>query len=407
MTALEPVDVPRPLAEDSAPAGRGRDLRAMSSADLEALVGSLGERPFRARQISRWLHQRGARSFEEMTDLSKALRAGLKERCEIGSLSLARVERARDGTRKYAFRTARGDVVESVFIPDASAEGRNTLCISSQVGCAIDCRFCLTASLGLRRNLNAGEIVEQLTRVKEDLAQTAEGEPVAEPQGLLPDGRLAAAGLPRFRALQARQPHEPPRIHNLVMMGMGEPLHNYEQTVRALHLFSSEDGHAMSPRRITVSTAGLAPRIPRLGRDTQVNLAVSLNATTDEIRDQIMPINRRYDIKTLLAACREFPLPERRRITFEYVLLKGVNDSLEDARRLVTLLRGLRSKVNLIPFNEHPKSPFERPAQAVIDRFQSVLVAQGLSVFVRTARGDDISAACGQLGVEVDRPAEG
>lgn len=387
MTALEPVDVPRPLAEASAPAGRGRDLRAMSSADLEALVGSLGERPFRARQISRWLHQRGVRSFEEMTDLSKALRAGLKERCEIGSLSIARVERARDGTRKYAFRTARGDVVESVFIPDASAEGRNTLCISSQVGCAIDCQFCLTASLGLRRNLNAGEIVEQLTRVKEDLAKASEGEPVAEAQG--------------------RLPHAPPRIHNLVMMGMGEPLHNYEQTVRALHLFSSEDGHAMSPRRITVSTAGLAPRIPRLGRDTQVNLAVSLNATTDEVRDRIMPINRRYNIKTLLAACREFPLPERRRITFEYVLLAGVNDSLEDARRLVSLLRGLRSKVNLIPFNEHPRSPFERPAQAVIDRFQSVLVAQGLSVFIRTARGDDISAACGQLGVEVDRQAEG
>jgi 23S rRNA (adenine2503-C2)-methyltransferase len=345
---------------------KGKDLRAMTLAEIEALVTEVGEKPYRAKQIHRWVHQRGARSLEEMTDLSKGLRQQLAERTELPVMSAATIERARDGTRKYAFKTAKGDVVESVFIPDASAEGRNTLCISSQVGCAIDCKFCLTASLGLRRNLSAGEIVEQLTRVKEDLG-------------------------------------EEQRVHNLVMMGMGEPLHNYEQVVRAIDLFTSEDGHNMSPRRITVSTAGLAPRIPRLGQDTRVNLAVSLNATTDEVRDRIMPINKRYNIEALLDACRAFPLPERRRITFEYVLLKGVNDTLDDARRLVGLLKGLRCKVNLIPFNEHPRSPFERPPQRTIDAFQRHLVDRGLSVFVRTPRGDDISAACGQLGLEVDR----
>lgn len=341
--------------------------------ELEAFVAELGERPFRAKQIYRWIHQRGARSVEEMTDLSKDFRKKLSENATLSNMNIATVEKARDGTRKYAFKTAKGDVVESVFIPDASADGRNTLCISSQVGCAIDCKFCLTATLGLRRNLSGGEIAEQLTRVKEHLRQ---------------DGVT----------------DEHP-IHNLVMMGMGEPLHNYEQLVKAIGIFTSEDGHKMSSRRITVSTAGLAPRIPRLGQDTAVNLAVSLNATTDETRDRIMPINKRFNIQTLLDACREFPLPERRRITFEYVMLEGVNDSMDDARRLVALLKGFRCKVNLIPFNEHPRSPFKKPSQAVIDRFQQHLMDRGLSVFVRTARGDDISAACGQLGVEVDRPS--
>lgn len=347
----------------------------MSLAELEALMAELGEKPFRAKQIFRWVHQRGARSFEEMTDLSKSFRAALSQKAEITSIHAATIERARDGTRKYAFKTSRGDIIESVFIPDASAEGRNTLCISSQVGCALDCKFCLTATLGLRRNLTAGEIVEQLTRVKDDLARDENGAPIEEPE----------------------------RVHNLVMMGMGEPLHNYEQLVRAIDIFTADEGHGMSGRRITVSTSGLAPRIPRLGHDTTANLAVSLNATTDEVRDRIMPINKRYNIKALLDACREFPLPERRRITFEYVMLEGVNDSLEDARRLVQLLKGFRCKVNLIPFNEHPRSEYKTPKQEVVDRFQRHLIDRGLSAFVRTARGEDISAACGQLGLEVDR----
>ncbi|MFO0724943.1 MAG: 23S rRNA (adenine(2503)-C(2))-methyltransferase RlmN [Myxococcota bacterium] len=360
-------------AREAAPAKKP-ELRSMGQAELAALVESLGERGFRAKQLFRWIHARGARDFDEMSDLSKGFRETLKAKTELSSLQAATIERAKDGTRKYAFRTARGDIIESVFIPDASAEGRNTLCISSQVGCALDCKFCLTATLGLRRNLSSGEIVEQLSRVKEDLAKG--------PEGPLP---------------------EPPRIHNVVMMGMGEPLHNYENLIRALSIMTSEDGHGMSSRRITVSTSGLAPRIPRLGRDSAVNLAVSLNATTDEVRDRIMPINKRYNIQALLDACREFPLPERRRITFEYVMLEGVNDSLDDARRLVGLLHGFRCKVNLIPFNEHPRSPFKQPSPAVVDAFRALLIDRGMSVFVRTSRGEDISAACGQLGVEVDR----
>ena len=346
------------------------DLRSLGLDALTDFVGELGEKPYRARQIFKWLHQRGARRFDEMTDLKKNFRGALSGRASISCLSPAKVERARDGTRKYAFLTSKGDTIETVFIPDASSEGRNTLCISSQVGCAIDCKFCLTASLGLIRNLTFGEIVEQVTRVKEDLGGEA----------------------------------SPPTVGNIVLMGMGEPLQNYGAVVEALATLSSELSHHISPRRITVSTSGLAPRIVRLGQDTSVNLAVSLNATTDEVRSRIMPINRRYNIAAVLDACRAFPLANRRRITFEYVLLAGVNDSDEDARRLARLLRGIRSKVNLIPFNEHPFSPFVSPTAERVVSFQRIVQGAGYSVFVRTARGDDISAACGQLGREVDRP---
>jgi 23S rRNA (adenine2503-C2)-methyltransferase len=339
------------------------DLRAMDLPAMEDLVVSLGEKPFRARQLHKWVHARGASSVDDMTDLSKRFRARLKDAVALPSMAIDRVQIARDGTRKYALRTGYGDIVESVYIPNASSEGRNSLCISSQVGCAIDCKFCLTASLGLVRNLSAGEIVEQVIRVRDDVGEAGS-------------------------------------IDNIVLMGMGEPLHNYTPLVKALHILSSDLGLAMSPRRITVSTAGLAPKIPRLGRDTRVNLAVSLNATTDEVRDRIMPINTKYNIAALLAACREFPLPERRRITFEYVLLSGVNDSDDDARRLARLVQPFRCKVNLIPFNEHSFGPFARPSPERVHDFQELVCARGVSAFVRTPRGDDISAACGQLGVE-------
>jgi len=348
------------------------DLRALSLPQTEALLESWGEPAYRGRQIVRWVHQRGVRSVDEMTDLSKSLRARLSERATITCLKTDKVEVARDGTRKYAFRTAHDDIIESVFIPDASAPGRHTLCISSQVGCAIDCKFCLTASLGLIRNLSPGEIVEQLTRVKEDLSKTF--------------GDAA------------------PPIRNVVMMGMGEPLANYGNLVPALRLMGSDLGHDMSFRRITVSTSGLAPRIPRLGRDVPVQLAVSLNATTDGVRSRIMPINDKYPIAELLDACRQFPLPPRRRITFEYVLLAGINDSDADARRLGRMLRSFRCKVNLIPFNEHPYVPFSRPSAERVSAFQELVARSGVSVYVRTPRGDDISAACGQLGVEVEAP---
>lgn len=373
------------------------DLRQLSLAELEVFFRELGQPAYRAQQVFRWLHQRGVRRFEEMTDLSKDLRETLEAHATCAPMEIAKVERAADGTRKYALRTAHGDVCEAVFIPDASAQGRNTLCISSQVGCAIDCKFCLTASLGLLRNLGPGEIVEQITRVKEDL--------------VLHPHRSARPAVPDFAdevdddsVPQAAPGPAPQLIGNVVMMGMGEPLQNYNAVITALQTMGSPLSHHISPRRITVSTAGLAPRIPRLGQDVPVNLAVSLNATTDEVRDRIMPINKKWNIKALLAACQEFPLAQRRRITFEYVLLADTNDSDEDARRLVRLLRPFRCKVNLIPFNEHPYSPFKRPSRERVARFQSIVGAAGMTVLVRTPRGDEISAACGQLGAEVDAP---
>lgn len=376
VTELDPRES-APLAADDV----RFDLRNATIESLEGFLVELGQPSYRAKQIFRWIHQRGVRTVEEMSDLPKALREELGARARLDSLEVARVERASDGTRKYAFKSARGDVVEAVFIPNASAEGRNTLCISSQVGCAVDCQFCLTASLGLVRNLGAGEIVEQITRVKEDLA------------GGPPDG-----------SKPPRDDDDVPRIGNIVMMGMGEPLQNYKALIPALKTMTSELGHHISPRRITVSTSGLVPRIERLGHEVPVQLAISLNATTDEVRDAIMPINKKWNIEQLLDACRKFPLPARRRITFEYVMLAGVNDSDDDARRLVKLLKGIRSKVNLIPFNEHPYSPYKRPEEDRVAAFRAILENAGYTVLVRTARGDDISAACGQLGAEVNAP---
>lgn len=388
------------------PADGPVDLRSLTLPALEGLLGASGQPAYRAKQVFRWIHQRGVRSVDEMTDLSKDLRARLNDETTLLSMEISKVERAADGTRKYAMKTATGDVVESVFIPDASADGRHTLCISSQVGCAVDCKFCLTASLGLLRNLSFGEIVEQITRVKEDLAR--------HPHDILPDRAPApASDRPRVSAQAPRDARaaeradtktSEPRIGNIVMMGMGEPLANYGQLIPALKTMSADLGHHISPRRITVSTSGLAHRIPKLGEDVPVNLAVSLNATTDAIRDRIMPINKRWNIAALLEACRRFPLPPRRRITFEYVMLKGINDDDADARRLVKLLRGIRSKVNLIPFNEHPYSPFKRPDPERVESFQRIVGQAGFTVLVRTPRGDDISAACGMLGAEVEAP---
>ncbi|MBX2811326.1 MAG: 23S rRNA (adenine(2503)-C(2))-methyltransferase RlmN [Myxococcales bacterium] len=366
------------------------DIRNASLVSLEAWLSSLGESPYRAKQIFRWLHQRGARSFNEMTDLSKELRQRLGQQAVINCLEISSREIARDGTRKYALRGHRSDTIEAVFIPDASSSGRNTLCISSQVGCAIDCQFCLTASLGLIRNLESGEMVEQITRVKEDLEHSASLE------GKEQHGDYLPASLSRSGRV--------PSIGNIVFMGMGEPLQNYSRLVEAVGIITHSLGHHISPRRITVSTSGIVPKIEQLGRDTSVQLAISLNATTDDIRDQIMPINRRWNIQALLRACRQYPLKERRRITFEYVMLAGLNDTDEDAYRLVKLLRGLRAKVNLIPFNEHPYSPYQRPSASRTAKFQAILRSRGYTVLIRTPRGDDISAACGQLGVEVQAP---
>lgn len=339
------------------------DLRALSVEELGALVASLGERPFRARQVFRWLHRKGAASLDEMTDVPKALREGLAARTALRTLVPAAEQVSRDGTVKWTWRTWDGRLLESVFMPEP---GRKTLCVSSQVGCGVGCTFCLTGTLGLARNLGAGEIVDQVHRANRRLVELRVGE--------------------------GERP-----LTNLVFMGMGEPLANYENLRAALGVLLSEDGPNFSHRRVTVSTAGLVPAMRRLGEETPVKLAVSLNATTDAQRDAIMPINRRWPIADLLAACREFPARNGRRITFEYVLLAGVNDSPEDARRLAGLLRGIPAKVNLIPYNENPGLGFRAPDDARVSSFQEDLASRNLTVVVRRDRGRDISAACGQL----------
>jgi 23S rRNA (adenine2503-C2)-methyltransferase len=290
------------------------DLRAMTLADAEALAVASGWPRFRGEQVWRWVHDKGARGFAEMTNVAPAMRDEWAARARIGGLAIAEVQTSRDGTKKLRLVTRDGQSIESVLIPDGD---KLTQCISSQVGCAVDCQFCATAKLGLVRNLDAGEIVDQVY--------------------------LA-------RALEPGR-----RITNLVYMGMGEPLHNYDQLVTSLRILTDDKGAGLSQRRITVSTSGLVPKLERLGgEDVRPNLAVSLNAPNDAIRDAIMPINRKWNIGKLLAALRAYPLEQRRRITFEYVLLAGVNDGLDHAAQLAQLLRGIKCKVNIIPWNPHP-----------------------------------------------------
>ncbi|WP_248346398.1 23S rRNA (adenine(2503)-C(2))-methyltransferase RlmN [Anaeromyxobacter paludicola] len=347
-------------------AGEPVDLRSLPLASLEALVASLREKPFRARQLFRWLHYRGAASLEEMTDLPRAFREELARRTALLTLSLAEEHRSQDGTIKWKWRTHDGQFVESVYMPE---EDRKTLCVSSQVGCAVGCTFCLTGTMGLARNLGPGEITDQVHRANRRLVEL----------GLTP---------------------APRPLTNLVFMGMGEPLANYRSLKAALDLLLSPDGPDFSHRHVTVSTSGLVPVLRQLAQETEVKLAVSLNATTDAQRDLLMPINRRWPIAELLAACREVPLPRGKLITFEYVLLAGVNDADEDAERLARLLRGIPSKVNLIPYNENPGLGFRAPATERVEAFRHLLIRRGVTVVVRKNRGRDIGAACGQLAAE-------
>jgi 23S rRNA (adenine2503-C2)-methyltransferase len=344
------------------------DLRAMTLADAIAFAKAQGWPTFRGEQIWRWVHDKGVRTFAEMTNLPASIRDELPARAHLGSLTIAEVQTSRDGTRKLRLVTHDGQSIESVLIPDGE---KTTQCISSQIGCAVDCQFCATAKMGLKRNLDAGEIVDQVYLARRLLAEQE------------PDRKLT----------------------NLVYMGMGEPLHNYDNMVKSLRILCDDKGAKLSQRRITVSTSGLVPKLEKLGKeDVRPNLAVSLNAPNDEIRDMIMPINRKWNIGKLLAALKAYPLEQRRRITFEYVLLAGVNDSLRDAAQLAKLLRGVKCKVNIIPYNPHPEAHYERPAPAVIDAFQAECKRLGLPTYLRTPRGDDIDAACGQLaGRVIDR----
>jgi 23S rRNA (adenine2503-C2)-methyltransferase len=342
-----------------APGGDGLpDLAGLDLDELTRFVVDLGEAPFRARQLYAWIHRRAATDFAAMTDLGQRLRGRLAERATIGALRLLRETRSSDGTRKLLLELADGRRIETVLIPEA---GRLTACLSTQAGCVLACRFCLTARVGSARNLTAGEIVGQVLAVRRALG---------------PEGRIT----------------------HLVLMGMGEPLANFPQTAKALQMLMAPAGSPFSPRRITLSTAGLVPGIRRLAASgLGVNLAVSLNATTDQVRTRLMPHNARFPLGPLLEACREFPLPPRRRITFEYVLLAGVNDAPADARRLPGLLRGIRCKVNLIPFNEGPGLPFSRPSPSGVAAFRESLERGGLLATVRESKGRDILAACGLL----------
>lgn len=330
------------------------DLKELSPEAMIAFLAELGQKKFRAEQMLRWIYQRGVVDFAEMTDLAKPFRDELSQRAVISSFEPSAVEVSADGTRKFLFQLKDGKCVETVLIP--MEHGRNTLCISTQVGCAMQCSFCLTGTFGLERNLTAAEIVNQVCAVHKDFP-----------------------------------------IGNIVLMGMGEPLHNLENVVAALKILYAPHGFDYGQRRVTLSTCGLVPQMQELGRRIKVNLAVSLNATTDAVRDQLMPVNRRYPLAQLMKACRDYPLAPSQRITFEYILIKGVNDSQSDARRLVKLLHGVKAKVNLIPFNEHAGSEFRSPDEQSIRSFQSYLLDRDIVAIRRAGKGQDISAACGQL----------
>jgi 23S rRNA (adenine2503-C2)-methyltransferase len=342
-------------------AERRPDLAELERPALEAALEARGHERFHARQIFRWLYRRGVADVEAMTDLSRGLRAALARDFTLSALTLAHRETSSDGTEKFLLRLADGKHIESVFIPDTPAM---TFCISTQVGCAMACAFCLTGKMGLVRNLTAAEIVGQV--------------------------RVLAGALDMREA-----------PFNIVLMGMGEPLHNYDETMKALRILADEHGFDMPARRITLSTVGLLPALERLASEPVMpNLAISLHAPTDFQRGELVPINRKYGVSDIIEACRRFPLQKRRRITFEYVLLAGVNDSPQDARRLAKLVAGVKSKVNLIPLNAAAGIPFERPSDEAIDRFAKIVSEHGVDVSVRKSRGRDIRAACGQLIVE-------
>ena len=364
------------------------DLRSLSLAELGVLVDRMGEKPYRAKQLFSWLHKRGVASVDEMTDLPRPLRERLAAETRLVSLGIDAVQKSSDGTRKYRLKTRDGKYIEAVYMPDVSGPEsfdpesdddepltrvRRTLCVSTQVGCAMGCGFCMTATMGLVRNLTAGEICDQVYRVNADL---------------------------RASGVEGERP-----LTNLVYMGMGEPLHNYQSVMRSLELLLHPDGAQFSHRHITVSTSGLVPNIVRFGEESQVKLAVSLNATTDEQRAKLMPVDKKWNIAALMDAVKRFPSRQGRRVTFEYVLLRGVNDTDEDAARLAALLKGLNVKVNLIPYNENPGLGFGDPGAERVAAFKKLLQSRGVTALVRKNRGRDIAAACGQLAVQGEQAA--
>ena len=337
--------------------------------DLPALTEyfqQIGQKPFRAKQVMRWIHQAGASSFDEMTDLAKALRAELQQHAELAVPALMTAQESQDGTRKWLLDVGTGNGVETVFIPESE---RGTLCISSQIGCALECTFCSTSRQGFNRNLSAAEIIGQLWWANKAMGVTPKNERV---------------------------------ISNVVMMGMGEPLANFDNVVAALSIMLDDHGYGLSRRRVTVSTSGMVPQMDRLKDVMPVALAVSLHASNDAVRDEIVPLNKKYPLKSLMAACQRYLVKAPRDfITFEYVMLDGINDKAQHARELIELVRDVPCKFNLIPFNPFPNSGYERSSNENIRVFRDILQQAGFVVTVRKTRGDDIDAACGQLAGQV------
>jgi 23S rRNA (adenine2503-C2)-methyltransferase len=344
------------------------DLAELERPEIEAALAALGVPRFHGRQIFHWIWARGVTDFSRMTDLAQPLRERLATSFTVGTPALESRQTSEDGTTKFLLRLADGRRIEAVYIPDTPAQ---TFCISTQVGCAMGCAFCLTGQMGLVRNLTAGEIAGQVRVLAHETG-------------------LADAAF------------------NIVLMGMGEPLHNYDATMKAIRIIADHGGLDLSPKRITLSTVGVLPGLEALAKEPLMpNLAISLHATTDAQRSEIVPINRKYGLRDLIDACKRFPLAKRRRITFEYVLLDGVNDTPADARRLVALIDGIKAKVNLLPLNAAPGIPFRRPSDERVNAFATILADKGVTVSVRKSRGRDIRAACGQLIIDGTKRSAG
>ncbi|MGK7860926.1 23S rRNA (adenine(2503)-C(2))-methyltransferase RlmN [Falsiroseomonas sp. E2-1-a4] len=355
------------------PDGR-RDLVGLTRDELATEMVAIGEQPFRAKQLWHWIYHQGVTDFSQMPSIAKPMQAKLAERFVVGRPEATAVQTSTDGTRKFLFRYRDGQQVETVYIPSID-EDRGAVCISTQVGCTLSCTFCHTGTQKLVRNLGAAEIVGQFMAARDSYAEW-----------------------PSPKDGTARH------LSNIVVMGMGEPLYNYENTAKAMRIVMDNEGIALSRRRITLSTSGVVPMMDKCGAELNVNLAVSLHAVTNELRDQIVPLNRKYPIEELMAACRRYPgASNARRITFEYVMLRGVNDSPAEARELVRLLKGLPAKVNLIPFNPWPGSAYKTSTGEAVRAFAEILEAGGYSSPVRRPRGRDISAACGQLKTDSER----
>jgi 23S rRNA (adenine2503-C2)-methyltransferase len=342
------------------------NLRDMPPEELETFISGLGKERYRARQIMTWLYRKRVSSFQEMTTLSKTLQQYLAENTRLYSPLLVKTQVSQDTTKKVLFQLHDGHCVESVLIPGKT---HWTICVSTQVGCRMGCRFCLTGRQGLIRNLTPAEITGQLTVLQQE---TPEG----------------------------------PGIQNIVLMGMGEPLDNYDNVIKAIRILTSDHALGFSSRKVTLSTCGLSPMILKLGEDACVNIAISLNASDDNRRNELMPINRKYPLASLFDACRNYPMPGRRMITFEYILIRDVNDSLDDAKKLVKLLHGTRCKLNLIAFNEFPGSQFKTPSPETITAFQTYLAEHNYTAILRASKGRDILAACGQLRGEWENKSQ-